>query len=177
MRHYQPCYSSFDFKSFMFPKLGPSSARCEWRISPRHTLWRCLYGSTTWICESWMYVTCTELYLVLNKHLVLGIWKSEPFSLVLAFQMRYQTLFSSSPGPSHHLCSRLCWWYHCHWFMSMYCHKVIYTITQWFALKDLGELSYFLGVEVQKYSHGLFLGQRKYINDILAHAYVRCDWY
>ncbi|KAJ9555883.1 hypothetical protein OSB04_010497 [Centaurea solstitialis] len=39
-----------------------------------------------------------------------------------------------------------------------------------FSLKDLGHLSYFLGVEVQTCSHGLFLSQRKYIIDLLARA-------
>ncbi|KAJ9550514.1 LOW QUALITY PROTEIN: hypothetical protein OSB04_014559 [Centaurea solstitialis] len=39
-----------------------------------------------------------------------------------------------------------------------------------FSLKDLGHLSYFLEVEVQTCSHGLFLSQRKYIIDLLARA-------
>ena len=37
-----------------------------------------------------------------------------------------------------------------------------------FALKDLGPLSYFLGLEVVQYAHGLHLSQSKYIKDILA---------
>jgi histone deacetylase 1/2 len=37
-----------------------------------------------------------------------------------------------------------------------------------FALKDLGDLHYFLGIEVQKQSNGLILSQEKYAKDILA---------
>lgn len=39
-----------------------------------------------------------------------------------------------------------------------------------FSLKDLGDLTYFLGVEVQCHPKGLFLSQRKYIGDILSRA-------
>lgn len=36
-----------------------------------------------------------------------------------------------------------------------------------FALKDLGSLSFFLGVEVVATTHGLFLSQKNYIIDLL----------
>ncbi|XP_021773611.1 uncharacterized protein LOC110737582 [Chenopodium quinoa] len=39
-----------------------------------------------------------------------------------------------------------------------------------FSLKDLGDLSYFLGVEVMPHTNGLFLSQKKYINEILCKA-------
>lgn len=41
------------------------------------------------------------------------------------------------------------------------------TLATKFALKDLGNLSYFLGVEVIPSSTGLFLSQRKYVCDLL----------
>ena len=41
------------------------------------------------------------------------------------------------------------------------------TLAQRFSLKDLGTLSYFLGIEVIPNSHGLFLNQSKYIIDLL----------
>lgn len=34
-------------------------------------------------------------------------------------------------------------------------------------MKDIGELSYFLGIEVARSAHGILLTQRKYINDFL----------
>lgn len=40
-------------------------------------------------------------------------------------------------------------------------------LSQKFALKDLGTLSYFLGVEVIPSTQGLFLSQKKYILDLL----------
>ena len=36
-----------------------------------------------------------------------------------------------------------------------------------FSLKDLGPLSFFLGVEVTPHPHGILLSQRRYINDLL----------
>ncbi|CAL8167743.1 unnamed protein product [Prunus armeniaca] len=37
-------------------------------------------------------------------------------------------------------------------------------------MKDLGSLKYFLGVEVTRSKHGLFLSQRKYVMDLLANT-------
>lgn len=39
-----------------------------------------------------------------------------------------------------------------------------------FALKDLGVLHYFLGIEVKKVKDGIFLTQEKYVMDILKRA-------
>ncbi|KAA3465088.1 Retrovirus-related Pol polyprotein from transposon TNT 1-94 [Gossypium australe] len=39
-----------------------------------------------------------------------------------------------------------------------------------FSLKDLGKLSYFLGIEVTHTASGLFLNQQKYIRDLLQHS-------
>ncbi|CAL1369837.1 unnamed protein product [Linum trigynum] len=39
-----------------------------------------------------------------------------------------------------------------------------------FHLKELGNLAYFLGLEVQRSTHGLFVSQHKYILDLLDHA-------
>jgi hypothetical protein len=39
-----------------------------------------------------------------------------------------------------------------------------------FALKDLGSLHYFLGIELQHTSNDLCLSQSKYMKDLLQHA-------
>nr|XP_043625661.1 uncharacterized mitochondrial protein AtMg00810-like [Erigeron canadensis] len=46
----------------------------------------------------------------------------------------------------------------------------IYCLNQEFAIKDLGKLNYFLGLEVTHTQKGLFLNQSKYALDILTHA-------
>ena len=40
------------------------------------------------------------------------------------------------------------------------------------AIKDLGSLHYFLGIEVTRDSHGIVLTQAKYASDILALASI-----
>jgi hypothetical protein len=42
-----------------------------------------------------------------------------------------------------------------------------------FALKDLGDLHYFLGIEVTKIKNGLLLTQEKYASDLLQGRYVQ----
>ncbi|XP_024038432.1 uncharacterized protein LOC112097423 [Citrus clementina] len=54
--------------------------------------------------------------------------------------------------------------------------QVIQHMHQAFALKDLGELHYFLGIEVSKSSQGVSLTQAKYIADILdKHGMTDCS--
>ena len=45
--------------------------------------------------------------------------------------------------------------------------QCISNLTTRFSLKDLGTLSYFLGVQAAHIPHGLFLSQTKYINELL----------
>lgn len=49
-------------------------------------------------------------------------------------------------------------------------HKFIARAQAEFALKDLGALTYFLGLEITSTSTGLFVGQAKYAYDILSRA-------
>jgi hypothetical protein len=46
--------------------------------------------------------------------------------------------------------------------------RLITTLQQDFALKDLGPLQFFLSVEALKTDHGLLLSQRQYITDLLS---------
>ncbi|XP_020084893.1 uncharacterized protein LOC109707771 [Ananas comosus] len=46
-------------------------------------------------------------------------------------------------------------------------HRFVQALSGRFSLKDLGDLHYFLGVEVIPTTQGLFLTQHKYIRDIL----------
>lgn len=41
---------------------------------------------------------------------------------------------------------------------------------QTFALKDLGNLYYFFSIEVQQFTHDIFLSQAKYTKDLLCKA-------
>ncbi|KAL5727461.1 hypothetical protein ACHQM5_000656 [Ranunculus cassubicifolius] len=50
---------------------------------------------------------------------------------------------------------------------SQHITHLIHQLSSVFAIKDLGALHYFLGVEVIPHKHGLFLSQQKYIRDIL----------
>jgi hypothetical protein len=50
---------------------------------------------------------------------------------------------------------------------SMVVSDFLCSLQQDFALKDLGSLHYFLGIEVQRTSEGLQLSQKKYTNDLL----------
>ncbi|KAK9187228.1 hypothetical protein WN944_018620 [Citrus x changshan-huyou] len=47
---------------------------------------------------------------------------------------------------------------------------IITTLGSQFALKDLGKLSYFLGIEIKYFNKGIFLSQAKYTTDLLAKA-------
>lgn len=48
-----------------------------------------------------------------------------------------------------------------------YLSQFISKLNQMFSLKDLEALSYFLGIEVQRTSHGMYLNQEKYITNLL----------
>ncbi|GKV51107.1 hypothetical protein SLEP1_g57782 [Rubroshorea leprosula] len=50
--------------------------------------------------------------------------------------------------------------------------KLIHAMSTRFSLKDLGELNFFLGVEAIHTTTGLFLSQRRYIEDILHRSHM-----
>ncbi|KAK6120654.1 hypothetical protein DH2020_045604 [Rehmannia glutinosa] len=50
--------------------------------------------------------------------------------------------------------------------------EVIHLLNQQFALKTLGEVNYFLGLEAHRSAAGLLLSQTKYIHDLLSHTHM-----
>lgn len=50
--------------------------------------------------------------------------------------------------------------------------KFIEEFSRVYALKDLGTLSYFLGIELAYAADGIYLSQKKYITDLLIKAYM-----
>lgn len=46
-------------------------------------------------------------------------------------------------------------------------HKFIANLNQMFSLKDLGDLHFFLGLQIQKSKSGLTLSQQSYVMDII----------
>ncbi|KAH9805863.1 retrovirus-related pol polyprotein from transposon RE1 [Citrus sinensis] len=55
---------------------------------------------------------------------------------------------------------------------EVYISEVISLLSSEFALKDLGDFNYFLGVEVTPSAEGLHLSQTKYVGDILRKAHM-----
>lgn len=51
-----------------------------------------------------------------------------------------------------------------------YIDQLIVTLNARFVMKDLGELSYFLGIEVIKFDSGMLLSQTKYAMDLIDKA-------
>lgn len=49
-------------------------------------------------------------------------------------------------------------------------HHIIQRLRAEFAVKDLGELHFFLGIAVQRDAHGFYLSQQRYAEDNLEHA-------
>ena len=50
--------------------------------------------------------------------------------------------------------------------------RIITALQREFSMKDLGDLHYFLGMQVQRRGDGLFLSQQQYMVDILDRAHM-----
>ncbi|KAM2735330.1 hypothetical protein PS2_023163 [Malus domestica] len=55
---------------------------------------------------------------------------------------------------------------------SSACHEFIHQLSNQFPVKDLGPLHFFLGLEVQRTTDGLFLSQGKYAHDLLVKTHM-----
>ncbi|XP_060171511.1 uncharacterized mitochondrial protein AtMg00810-like [Lycium barbarum] len=56
----------------------------------------------------------------------------------------------------------------------MLLHTLISQLRTHFAIKDIGSLHFFLGIEVVPYTDGIYLSQVKYANDILKRTMMHC---
>lgn len=55
---------------------------------------------------------------------------------------------------------------------SKFIFNIITQLNKKFSLKDLGNLHYFVGIEVKRFSHHLLLTQTKYAKDLLEKAHM-----
>lgn len=120
-----------------------------------------------------MSVVCIGLYMVSSRLLVLGFNGSIHFSFTWVFKGHRPTLHYS-------LCKLP---FIPFFFLLVYVDDIIFTGTPGaqfdsliivlhheFAMKDLGLLNYFLGVEATFANNGLYLSQAKYIHDLLSRS-------
>lgn len=99
--------------------------------------------------------SCTKLYLllVLLFHKMITLYLSKK-SLALVFVLVYM---------DNILVTGL---------NSQACKDIISQLNALFSIKDLGPLHYFLGIEIKRYSFGIFISQMKYILDFFKKAHM-----
>lgn len=79
-------------------------------------------------------------------------------------------MFYQSTTTSHHARPCLYRWHYHHWSINSVTSTIIFTIPRVFPIKDLGCLSYFLGVEMHHLPDGLLLSLQNYILGLLSKA-------
>jgi len=65
-------------------------------------------------------------------------------------------------------CYGLCWWHCACESQYLLTHFITNTLHIHFKLKDLGNLKFFIGLELSRSKHGIFMCQNHYVLSILA---------
>lgn len=118
-----------------------------------------------------MSVSWRSSYMVFVGHRELGTLNYAPCNCIIVFRFLDLTtlsVFMIIMVLNIHF--DICWWYHNYW-KQFYVYSTSHSsFSNEFSLKDLSNLSYFLGIEVCHTSNGLILSLQKYIRDLLEKA-------
>lgn len=105
-----------------------------------------------------------------SQGLVWEVHQNSPW-LWVSFKQMWPLSFRTVFHLSQTLCASLCGWYNCDSRSSQLVQTLINKLSSVFAFKQLGNLDYFLGIEIKHIPNGsLMTTQRKYIHDLLARA-------
>lgn len=116
-----------------------------------------------------MFVYLIELYMGLSRLPEHGLINSL-FTYLVLYVIKLIHLYTfSDPSLKFCSCSYL-WAFHHHWLKLRHGVSVIQKLNSELSLKDIGELHYFLRIEIVSNSKGFFLNQAKYAFEILEHV-------
>jgi len=119
-----------------------------------------------------MCASLTKLSMASNRPRGLGTAASKHSSPQLVSGLLNVTTRCSSTLMGRMWPTFCCMWMTSYWQLhpTIFCQHIIGSLQQEFAMTDLGNLHYFLGVSAKQSSSGLFLSQAKYAAEILDKA-------
>ncbi|KAF5788898.1 putative RNA-directed DNA polymerase [Helianthus annuus] len=95
----------------------------------------------------------TKLFMVYIKHLELG---TQPYPTIF-WRMDLDEALLTAPSSSRNKMEIFCW-----------CREFEHIMQEKFEMSAMGEMSFFLGLQVQQTESGIFIHQTKYVGDILS---------